>query len=200
MTEPIPRDTLNAVHKQDEDKGAKVHSFDPDSSPEEKSAHVANGQPSSATNGGVVTDARGEYSIEFRAPTCPSWLYRFLEVKLDTGGPPGPPTITLEDFDKVGEEGKTSQTVPAQPNDQSIPGTIPDGPAPNIPDWYRVGWRAVSQIDQPIAEGEQRDRDIIAMFVDDMYYGQWYHNAGIIFFVRVFNFVTRVGFKELIQP
>lgn len=181
MTEPIPRDTLNAVHKQDEDKGAKVHSFDPDSSPEEKAAHVANGQPSSATNGGVVTDAR--------------------EVKLDTGGPPGPPTITLEDFDKVGEEGKTSSTVPAQPDNQSIPGTIPDGPAPNIPDWYRVGWRAVSQIDQPMAEGEQHDRDIIALFVDDMYYGQWYHNAGIIFFAVVTTYfltLLRFGWGWLI--
>ncbi len=89
------------------------------------------------------------------------------------------------------EEGE----APAAPSEESIPGTIPDAPAPNIPDWYRVGWRAVSGIDRPMVEGEERDRSIIAMFIDDMYYGQWYHNAAIIFFVRTlaFMFISRRG-------
>lgn len=131
------------------------------------------------------------------------------EIKLDNGagGPPLQPTITVEDFDKpvaapsaAATNGKPANgngngagvkvpsadappTTVADLNGQPMPGSMPTGPAPAIPDWYRVGWRAVSAIDKPLAEGEERERGIIAMFIDDMYYGQWYHNAGIIFFV-----------------
>lgn len=110
-----------------------------------------------------------------------------IEVQLDKAtGPPIQPTITVEDFDadKGGEaEPDTPLPSTAEFDDQPVPGAMPTGPAPAIPDWYKTGWRAVSNIDTPLPEGEERERNVIAMFINDMYYGQWYHNAGIIFFV-----------------
>lgn len=61
---------------------------------------------------------------------------------------------------------------------------MPSAPAPQIPDWYKVGWRAVSGIDEPVNENEAKDRTILETFVSEQYYGDWYHNAGIILFVR----------------
>lgn len=65
------------------------------------------------------------------------------------------------------------------------PGGMPTAPAANIPDWYKVGWRAVSGIDlPPLAEGEEKDRSILHLFLSEQFYGDWYHNAAIIVFVR----------------
>ena len=80
------------------------------------------------------------------------------------------------------EGGGTNQTP--TDNGQVIPGAIPDGLAATIPDWYRVGWRAVGGIDNhPATERDEIDKNILAGFIKEQYYGQWYHNAGIIFFV-----------------
>ncbi len=68
-----------------------------------------------------------------------------------------------------------------------MPGALPDVRAPEIPDWYKVGWRATSGIDNPpLEEGEEKDKGVLAMFLSEQYYGDWYHNAAIIFFVRIF--------------
>lgn len=61
---------------------------------------------------------------------------------------------------------------------------MPDGPAPTIPEWYKAGWRAVGGIDSPKKEGEEHDKSIIDMYLNEQFYGAWYHNAAIIFFVR----------------
>ncbi|KAF8342603.1 tricalbin [Cantharellus anzutake] len=174
MAEPVARGTLDAVHARDEDLGGKVHTFNPDASPEQKAALAgqAKGQLSSVTNG-APKEARG--------------------IKLDTGGPPVQPTIKVEDIDEsIGDGEKKAETTPPKITEQPIPGALPDGPAYAIPDWYRVGWRAVSGIDRPVADGEERDRHIISMFIDDMYYGQWYHNAGIIVFAVVTTYFLTV--------
>jgi Ca2+-dependent lipid-binding protein len=135
------------------------------------------------------------------------------------------PTITISDFDTAPSPKPATKpngpasTAPAlaangaplkqpeastSPNAQPMPGTIPTGEAPAIPDWYRVGWRAVSGFDRPLAEGEEKDRTIIEQFVSDSYYGQFYHNAGIIFFVRPFllplytqTFLTHLHFGTI---
>ena len=50
------------------------------------------------------------------------------------------------------------------------------------------------------AEGEEKDKAILDLFISDMYYGDWYHNAAIIFFVRTINlaFVTRLRIFQII--
>lgn len=58
-----------------------------------------------------------------------------------------------------------------------MPGMMPTGPAPAIPDWYKVGWRASAGIDKPIPDDEERDRGVIAMYLSEMYYGDWYHST-----------------------
>lgn len=70
--------------------------------------------------------------------------------------------------------------------DQSLtPGDLPAGKAPIIPEWYKIGWRAVSGVDEPLPEGTEKDRGILFQFVDEQYYGEWYHNAAIIIVVRL---------------
>lgn len=187
MAEPIARDTLLADIKQDEAKGAAVHTFNPNSSPAEKAASAGKAQSAlkSTSNGNGANGARGtsqHLHIKRRIS-----LFVRAEVKLNTGsGPPVQPTITVDDFDEVNKQEEPSPTSPASPEDvdeQPIPGAMTNGTVPAIPDWYRVGWRAVSGFDRPLAEGEEQERNIVAMFINDMYYGQWYHNAGVIFFV-----------------
>lgn len=85
--------------------------------------------------------------------------------------------------ERGGAEGDpTTQTAA---DDGEIPGAIPDGLAAAIPKWYRVGWRAVGGIDNhPPTEQDEIDKNILTSFITEQYYGQWYHNAGIIIFVR----------------
>jgi Ca2+-dependent lipid-binding protein len=43
----------------------------------------------------------------------------------------------------------------------------------------------VAGIDKPHREGEEKDKGILDMFLAEQYYGSWYHNAALIFFVRI---------------
>ena len=95
---------------------------------------------------------------------------------MDTGKTNVMPTITIEDVDKLEEVQETTTPLQQQP-----PGAMPVGPAPPIPDWYKVGWRAVSGIDEPaLPEGEAKDKTVLDAFLKEQYYGDWYHNAAII--------------------
>ena len=103
------------------------------------------------------------------------------EVAIDTGTAHILPTITIEDVDKhIADDAKPQ--LPDQPEPQ-LPGAIPSAPPPQIPDWYKVGWRAVGGIDVPQSEGVEKDHSILALFLHEQYYGDWYHNAALIFFV-----------------
>ena len=58
---------------------------------------------------------------------------------------------------------------------------MPPGPAPEIPDWYKVGWRDVSGIDrQKVVEGEEKDKELLSLFLSEQFYGEWYHNAALV--------------------
>lgn len=61
MADPIARDTLNTVMKQDEAKGAAVHTFNPNSSPEEKATKAGQGREEldSVSNGALGAQAHG---------------------------------------------------------------------------------------------------------------------------------------------
>ena len=67
-------------------------------------------------------------------------------------------------------ESITRDKLPEQlvddPDSVQAPGAL-SGPAPEIPDWYKVGWRDVSGIDAPPPGGDLKDRNIIATFISD---------------------------------
>jgi hypothetical protein len=72
------------------------------------------------------------------------------------------PTISVEDAEKVK---LSANEEPSQDRPTNPPGAEPAGPAPAIPEWYKVGWRAASGIDRsPLEEGEERDRSILDLF------------------------------------
>ena len=101
-----------------------------------------------------------------------------LELAVDTGGSDVIPTITVHDVEAHPNDVATI-TQPAQ----TPPGSIDASPYV-IPDWYKVGWRAVGGADSPELQGEAKDAAILSTFLQEQYYGDWYHNAGLVFFVR----------------
>lgn len=80
-------------------------------------------------------------------------------------------------MDKEAEESKEEDTTP-------LPGAMPSQAAAAIPDWYKVGWRAFTDLDKP-DDQDKKDERMLHAFISEQYYGDWYHNAGIIIFVRV---------------
>jgi hypothetical protein len=93
------------------------------------------------------------------------------------------PTITVQDIDA--ERPNTASTSKAVENGApAIPGELPAQLVPSIPDWYKVGWRQMSGIDnEPVPEGEEKDKGVLDMFLSEQFYGSWYHNAALIIFV-----------------
>jgi hypothetical protein len=107
---------------------------------------------------------------------------------VDTGASSVIPTISISQAESdQPSKTDTPDTDNNEPTDSPVPGAMPDGPASAIPDWYKVGWRAAGGIDdQDLSAGTQaRDKSILAQFVDEQYYGAWYHNAALIFFVSL---------------
>ena len=90
------------------------------------------------------------------------------------------PTITIDDTDAADK--KPVVTAPSKTGIPTIPGEMPDQPLPAIPDWYRVGWRQVSGVDDKLSE-ELKQQTILDTFISDQYYGSWYHNAAVIVLV-----------------
>ncbi|EJD04407.1 tricalbin [Fomitiporia mediterranea MF3/22] len=162
---------LNGIIAQDKEKqNVAVHSFDPDATPEQKAAAAG----------------KGRNQIESSKDDAPSGK----EVAVTTGQTPAlPPTITVTDADREPQPNGVAPPESLPPS--QVPGALPEGAAPLIPEWYRVGWRAVGGIDEPLAEGAEKDKAILEMFIGEQYYGAWYHNAAIIFFaVFASHFLT----------
>lgn len=110
-------------------------------------------------------------------------------MAVDTGGSNVVPTITIEDADSEKPNGAAADpSSRANQNTEDHPaplGAYPSGPAPPIPDWYKVGWRQMSGIDDaPLPEGEEKDKGVLDRFLAEQFYGSWYHNAALIIFVR----------------
>jgi Ca2+-dependent lipid-binding protein len=167
---------VNAILENDAAKGrVAVHSFDPNSSPAEKGA------------------AAGKGRDQLKSIIPESKVSTKKELPVDTGRSNTIPTITVNDVDapKLDAKGDAVEEV-ARP---TLPGGMPAGHPPALPDWYRVGWRAASKIDDPPLEGEEKEKAILDAFLSEQYYGSWYHNAGIIFFaVFASHFLTRFSF------
>ncbi|EMD41578.1 hypothetical protein CERSUDRAFT_110127 [Gelatoporia subvermispora B] len=175
---PDAQAQLNGIVESDVAKNrVAVHTFDPNASPEEKAAAAGAGKDK----------LKGP-----KADAGPSGK----EVAVDTGNSNIIPTITVHDVDNVPDGANPVSPVPPHSPEANVPGAMPAGPAPPIPDWYKVGWRAVSGIDEPVvSEGEEKDKAILAQFIHEQYYGEWYHNAALIVAtVVVAHFFTRFNF------
>ncbi len=102
----------------------------------------------------------------------PNCSFFSAELAVDPGSGGSIPTITIEDVDKEG------------PRDAPlVPGQQPAAKVPTIPDWYKVGWRAFTDLDQPPEVDDQRQLRLMNAWISEQYYGQWYYNAGVIIFV-----------------
>jgi hypothetical protein len=95
---------------------------------------------------------------------------------------------------------------------QGAPGAYPTQKSNGLPEWYKVGWTSFSDLPNPgdeeaveahkatLASTSQADipseknADMLADFLKESYYGEWYHNAGVILFTVVFTwFLARIG-------
>ncbi|KAL1412655.1 Tricalbin-2 [Vanrija albida] len=107
---------------------------------------------------------------------------RAVAVGIDTSSAGAPvPTVTIEDAEK------TTVAAAKPPTENDIPGTIPMTVLPGVPDWMPIGWKQVAGIEgRGIPDAKTAEQlDILSNFLSDQYYGQWYHNAGVIVFAVV---------------
>lgn len=173
ITPPNGQEQVNAIAAEDAAKGqVPVHTFDPNASPEAKGAEAGKGKDK--LKSGKDDIGNGEVGQSAPSPNTSS-PDTSAELAVDTGNPNIVPTINIEDMDKAAAEESLS------PLQQQPPGAMPAGRAPPIPDWYKVGWRAVSRVDDPaVPEGEAKEKTVLDAFLKEQFYGDWYHNAAII--------------------
>lgn len=105
------------------------------------------------------------------------------ELRIDTSKSNVVPTITVSDADTAPKALDKPAPVAAPP---ILPGDLPAAAVPVIPDWYKVGWRQVGGIDDPIPLGDVKEKGILDAFLSEQFYGDWYHSAALIVFVRIF--------------
>ena len=127
---------------------------------------------------------------------------------MDSKAPSNPlPTIVIEDTANAGKKltarqnslpdvpdsalsdvtatPDTAVPPPEHEDEAPIPGALADKLQSEIPEWFKVGWRQVSGIDDPtLATPEARNKVALSLFLKEQYYGDWYHNAAIIIVVR----------------
>lgn len=160
----------------DQAKGVAVHSFDPDATPAEKAAVAGKARDQLKDVRSKDLDPAKGSPFNHPRLTDSHLLPLWPELALDTGNSDVIPTITVSGVEThPGDESTIVQ--PAR-----TPGSI-DAEPYVIPDWYKVGWRAASGIDSPEPQGEVKDAAILTAFLKEQYYGDWYHNAGLVFFV-----------------
>jgi hypothetical protein len=168
----------NDIVQNDASRGnVAVHSFDPDASPAEKAAAAgkAGKQLTSTLPAKPVEGGRGQPFLYVLPASCRVGSLPLQGLAVDTGSDGPIPTITIEDVDKEGP--KDTPSVPVQP------GQLPASKAPVIPDWYKVGWRAFTDLDKPLEEEDQKQLRLMNTWISEQYYGQWYYNAAVIIFV-----------------
>ncbi|KAI0961143.1 hypothetical protein AcV7_000325 [Taiwanofungus camphoratus] len=175
---------VNGIVSRDAEKHrVPVHTFDPAAPPHEKAA-------AAGAHKDKLNPARDDAGAGAGAH----------EVAVDTGNSHIVPTITVEDVDKMPAQHEPAHAeqsaAEVPPTESGAPGALPSTPAPAIPHWYKVGWRAVGGLDAPTKlEGEEKDRHVLAAFLSEQLYGEWYHNAAVIVVAVVLaHFLTRFGF------
>jgi len=137
-------------------------------------------------------------------------------LAVDSGKSDILPTITVQDVDSDTHADAHRDVHPDAHHDvhpdvqederTTPPGAISSRIAPAIPDWYKVGWRAFTDLDKPAEGDEQKRKRLFHTFLSDQFYGDWYHNAALIIFVRISLFVLAnmrtydaVGFRPCLH-
>jgi Ca2+-dependent lipid-binding protein len=194
---PIQKDAMVEESKQAheavnsalkaETGGAPVHTFNPDTSAEKKKAELMK-------------------NVEI-----PQILEPKSALATDIGS---------ADTEKVTETLTESPKEEASTASKA-PGAYADVPIKGLPDWYNVGWTDFSNLPNPGDEAamaefskthtpeqikqlyEDRSRpsngdyenDLVAQFLDEKYFGEWFHNCGVVFVAIFFTWLlTRVRF------
>jgi hypothetical protein len=167
----------NQTFLNDQANGVPVHSFDPDATPEQKAATAGKARDQLKDIRPKDPNPAKGSSPKYLDPTRPHLLNPSSELAVDTGNSDVIPTITVHGVEAHPDDVATT----VQP--ANTPGSF-DAQPYVIPDWYKVGWRAVGGLDSPQLEGDAKDSAILSTFLKEQYYGDWYHNAGLVFFVR----------------
>ncbi|GAA5961362.1 hypothetical protein JCM21900_006679 [Sporobolomyces salmonicolor] len=193
---------------QDQARGATVHSFDPFASPSQKAQQALKGAK------GAIPSLDLSSAPSLRGSTGGTAVAsdagsngKKVEV---TAGPRDSDKATKEEAlqGKEGEgyagdeerargilkgEGRISDDGVENP-----PGAMPEkeaekGKVREIPSWFAIGWTGQDRT-LFLAPEDAKKRSILEDFVSDAYYGEWYHNAGIITFsVVASHFITLFG-------
>ncbi|BGP56395.1 Tricalbin-2 [Rhodotorula sphaerocarpa] len=197
-----------------EAKGAEIHAFDPDAPPGQKAAQTL--KAAQAKIGPIddisVPSLRGKELKAFREDGGSA-------VATDIGTEPTniPLTTGAQDAEKETQREVDKEAVSASVPDEerahqlardegrvnedgteNPPGALPAKEAEKnkpreIPSWFAIGWTSRDRT-LFLSPEEAEERSILADFLQDAYYGQWYHNAGIIVFaVLSSHFITLFG-------
>lgn len=161
----------NDILQKDAARGnVVVHSFNPDASPAEKAASAGKARTQlNSTTAAFPENLNGGGR----------------EVVVDTGNGSPIPTITIQDVDK-----EQPKDIPRQ-----LPGFLPTSEAAGIPDWYKVGWRAFTDLDKSPEDEDQKQLRVMNSWISQQYYGEWYYNAAVIISaVLVSHFMTLFNF------
>jgi hypothetical protein len=208
-----------------QEAGVPVHKFDPDASPEEKAAQAGKARQKLASVKPEEPKERGECSLPppirlAGSPAISPFFFFFLgtppvsanttfssfrSTELSMAGnnsAPVVPTIVVEDLGDgpkvtAADTQQDAQNIQEDEAAAAVPGALPSKLVGNIPDWYKVGWRHMSGIDKHPLSEEERDKGVLDLFLSEHYYGDWYHNAGIIIFVRIF--ITLLSFAFMLK-
>ncbi|GAA6009648.1 hypothetical protein JCM11491_001046 [Sporobolomyces phaffii] len=205
---------------RDQANGATVHSFDPDATPAEKARQInssSSTSPLAGKNGLGRMDTSGIPSL--RGPELRQFQHdggHGLSSDLGTNGSDIPVTTGLKEAEKVSHEEEASRQDKQDPvqkakqaridegrvNEEdgveNPPGAMPTKEADpqtirEIPSWFQIGWTGQDR-SLFLSPEEKTNRAILEDFVSDAYYGQWYHNAGIMVFCVVStHFLTLFG-------
>ncbi|GAA5810280.1 hypothetical protein MFLAVUS_003700 [Mucor flavus] len=141
-------------------------------------------------------------------------LHKAINTALENEA--GAPVHTFNP-DATAEEKKQEILKSAAPTTattvKKTPGSFVKEAAPAIPDWYNIGWTAFSNLPNPgdekamaeflkthtpeqVKEAYYNSRssngnvdDFIAQFVNEKYFGEWYHNCGVVFVCIFFTWL-----------
>lgn len=181
----LAAEALNQANQlvQEGTGNAKVHMFDENMTPEQKKAQAQAALPST------------------------------FQGK-DTGGKADsmPTDLGTNDASAVAAALASASSAPPTAAVNGAPGAYPAQKSNDLPDWYKVGWTSFSDLPNPgdekaVAEYQavvagsgqaeilqEKNADMLADFLKESYYGEWYHNAGVILFTVVFTWLlARIG-------
>ncbi|KAK4700199.1 hypothetical protein P7C70_g6053, partial [Phenoliferia sp. Uapishka_3] len=171
-------------------QGATVHTFNATDSPQSKGAQtLSNAKAALApVDMSALPSLRGPEVKEFKAAGG-------MGMASDVGTKPSlGPTTSPTEVAKLDKDRKENELVEVE---KLPPGEMPVGPTGSklreIPDWFNIGWTSMDRT-LFLTPEEQLKNSVLADFVSQSYYGEWWHNAGIIVFAVIStHFVTLFG-------